>query len=303
MHDFLEWLWKPSTVDGAVFATLCGLIITSLCWIVAPCIVRAFLSIARRLPPHALPHRLLRPDRAGSQVLHTRKTKSGLVAFAVALITISPLYIAYATFRTSNMMSALQYISDQANNVSRIETDEPVVLCIYRWGEQKREEANEGCGDNIFVSDDGAKLSDKFNLIQIYIEESILFAAESKVYRRRYGANFFQGLGYWMSDLSEDWTGAVSFYIISREINDATERGRRSTSTSSLQCLNQHTGIEIKQVCKKYGDFVTQLGPAGRPFKTEVACQEPKTWVPERPNSPVCDDSWWARNFFAPTLD
>ena len=275
----LAVVWEPVTVDRVAFGTFVLFVLFFGLW------MSAF-----RVQEESARERL--------QTLY--------VGLGGAVVSVLTLYVAYTTFRASNMLGALQYISDQGNNIGDMETETDEVLCLYRWGESPTENLSQrrfraGCGDEIFVNADKGELAPKFDDIQLYIEETILFAMESRVYINRYGADFYQGLEYWIEDFSEDWSGAFSYYIISREMDAAGRRGETSVDARSLACLERFTGIRIENICGKYGWFLNRLGTAGEPSRREgFTCDVPTDLgaTLELPGSDYsCDQSYWGASF------
>src|SRR5688572_5252280 len=143
------WVWEPSTVDFAAAVTFVLLVAFSVGWALA----MPALGLLRYLQLGWLRLRGLSTAVPKSRK-QRRRIQRGFVALGGAVIATLGLYVGYATFRASNMIGALQYISDQGNNISRMETGIPEVLCVYRWGEASpsaprsvsRERHREGCG-------------------------------------------------------------------------------------------------------------------------------------------------------------
>lgn len=250
------WLWQPETVDSVAAIGLAGVLLVFLVWLV-------FEQISA-------------PEiRARYRVF--------AVSIVGLILSFVGGWVGYASFRTANMMSALQYISDQGNEVGNMETDNPSVLCLYRWGEQGSElNPRRGCGSDIFVTPDGSELSDQFDDLMLYIEEVILFASESNIYKNRYGSDFYRGLSYWITDFSEDPTGAISYYIAQRELKWASDKGLKSIDVASVACLRRLTGIAIPQLCEKRRAFLSSLNDAGRHSESNVECSLPDPTYWER---------------------
>ena len=233
-----------------------------------------------------------------------RSFSVGLGAFVITLLTT---FVAYASFRTNNMMNALRYVADQSNEISRMETGNPAVLCLYRWGEtytwgveEPSGSLREGCGREIFVDAKSGNLASSFDDIQLYVEETLLFFIELKIYKNQYGANFYEGLNYWREDIGKDWTGAISFYIISRETDYAEAHHEPTVSAQSIACLEYYTDLHIRNICGNYHRFMSALGPAGAGFHTNVQCtnvpENRRVLIPANPDS-FCARTWWGENF------
>lgn len=226
-----------------------------------------------------------------------------------SLLTLLTAYVAYATFRTSNMMSALHYVSQQANALLAMETQEPAVLCVYNWGEQDYQTIREGC-EHAFVTDDG-RLSSSFDDVMLYVEETMLFFVEAQQYQRLYDANFYQGLTYWTSDASEDWSGAFSYYLMMREMADAQTKNKSEVDSLSLACAERFTGIRVQNdnggICENYSRFMTNLGPASSSVTTGVACnvaenRDQLLEIELAQNPHYCSTTWWGRQFVGPRI-
>lgn len=303
MHSFdTSVLWEPATVDLAAIVTGTSLVAIVTLFVVAPLVSAAWNGVggviaAMTKKSHSnIPAIALR-----------RRVQKGLVGAAAGVIATLGLYVGYATFRANNMLGALQYISEQGNNVARMETDVPGALCVYRWGEASpnaprevsRARARDGCGPEIFVNAETGRLASSFDDIQLYIEETILFASESNIYRDRYGADFYRGLAYWVADFSEDETGAISYYIVSREIDDAEEDGRGEVDARSLDCLEEFTGIRAEDICGRYRAFISEMGGAIGDRLDQVQCDVPVDYSTSLEGAPdyECDGSYWGQYF------
>jgi len=212
------WVWEPNTVDAAAFAIWCLLLLVGVAWV-------ALKIIDRKLRQAG--------ETEASRPSWQHVARQFCLQAGAFFITLLGLYVGYATFRTTNMMAALQYVSGNGALIAEMEREVAEINCLYTWGDEpfapnpedptSTALPREGCGREIFVAttEGGERLADSFDDLQLYIEESLLFFIESRVYDAKYGADFYQGLGYWTQDLSADATGAVSFYIMSREIDAA----------------------------------------------------------------------------------
>lgn len=298
----ISWAWEPSTVDFFAFITVLLLLVAFAFWFFAMPVLggvrhaRIAWSRLRR-----------RPVEIKSTESRRQFVQRGAIAFGGAVIATLGLYVGYATFRASNMIGALQYISEQGNNISSMETGIPATLCVYRWGEvsattphsESRAQHRQGCGPEIFVDPDTGRLAETFDVIQLYIEETILFAAESNIYKERYGADFYRGLEYWIADFSEDASGAISYYMVSREIDDAESDNRTFVDGRSLACLYDYTGISVENICQRYRDFVGSTNGVLLDRTTQVSCDVPAdyTALPRSEPEYSCKASYWGVNF------
>lgn len=290
-------LWEPATVDRAAVITIGAFIAIIGFWILSA-VVSLCWQGGRRVAAMV---------RGGPYVpsnsIWARRLRRNLIGLGAAVIAMLGLYVGYATFRASNMLGALHYISDQGNNIANMETGIPQVLCVYRWGEasagSSRAQAREGCGQEIFLNPTSGRLAASFDDVQLYIEETILFASESNVYTDRYGADFYRGLEYWTADFSEDWTGAISYYIVSREIDDAESDGRQSVDARSLDCLEEFTGIRVEDICGRYRTFVNEMSGAVDDRLQTIQCDIPADGGASLENdaSYECAQSYWGEFF------
>jgi spore maturation protein SpmB len=285
--------WEPASVDTACVYAAIVFALTVLAGLVLPWVWAGF-AFALSWSPLKIPNGA--DDR--------RRVRKTLRKIALStggpILAVLTAFVAYATFRTSNMMSALLYVSQQANAILNIETDEAAVLCVYNWGEQNYGTVREDC-EHAFVTDDG-RLSSSFDDVMLYVEETMLFFVEAKQYQRLYDANFYQGLSYWTSDASEDWSGAFSYYFMMREMTDAQARGASEVDSLSLACAERFTGIYVENdhggVCENYSRFMTNLGPAAASVETGVTCSVAdnrhellNAELEENPN--YCAATWW----------
>lgn len=294
--------WEPASVDTASVYAAIIFALTVLAGLVLPW-VWSGLAFALSWSPLKIPNG---PDERRQVRKTLRKIALSTGGPILAVLTA---FVAYATFRTSNMMSALHYVSQQANAIFSIETEKPAVLCVYNWGEQDYATVRQDC-EHAFVSEDG-RLSSSFDDVMLYVEETMLFFVEAKQYQRLYDANFYQGLNYWTQDASEDWSGAFSYYFMMREMAYAQARGQTEVDSLSLACAERFTGIRVQNdqggVCENYARFVTNLGPAGASVSTGVACNVADNRdelldaeLEENPN--YCTSTWWGRQFVGPRV-
>jgi hypothetical protein len=296
--------WEPRAVDAAVVLVAVVLLGFGLLWLGAGIFMRLlrWLTFAPRII-----FKSHRPISHKTRIRLTRKIRTaawGVGGVAGALLTT---FVAYATFRTSNMLTALQYLSDQSNNIADMETTTAEAICIYRWGEQHRwgeapeETLRHGCGSEIFVHE--GRLSKSFDDIQLYVEESLLYFIQARIYRERYDADYYEGLRYWGSDFADDWTGAVSFYVITREIEfaEAQDAPFSMVSAASIACLERYAQIPpIEDICGKYYGFLRALGTAGAGLHSNVRCEGVRDDRAELLNDlprDFCDHTWWGVNF------
>lgn len=130
-------------------------------------------------------------------------------------------------------MAALQYVSENGNNASQLEFEKSQVLCLYQLSEPLAHLRPSNCNGTLFA--DKGQLSDNFNTLQLYIEETLLFFVEERRMAKRYRSSFYGGLPYWRDDSARDPTGAIAFYVLSRELNQAGQL--RKIDPQSVACL------------------------------------------------------------------
>lgn len=177
-----------------------------------------------------------------------------------------------------------------------METSIPEVLCLYEFGPATLAKTRDGCGPKIFTV--GGRLSEKFDDLQLYIEESLLFFVESRRVERLYGADFYGGLNYWRSDFSRDPTGAISYYIMSREVDE--EGSLAAVNPQSVACLETMAGIEIDRMCNNYLQFLSLIGvPSTASDADACAHLNERQELRERAaeNTRICRSMWWREQF------
>lgn len=200
---------------------------------------------------------------------------------------------AFSTINEANRSSARQYLSDNSAALAETENTTPEILCIYHWGPATRRLGREGCGDDIFTKN--GQLAHTFDNIQLYIEESLLFFIEARQVEMRYGANFYGGFGYWRDDFSMDRTGAISYYILSREVD---QTGSLATvRPQSVACLQSLAQIEIRGICTRYVGFMDRLNIPVSDAERQSCPRLDDLRRYEVRSEEQCASSWWLTRF------
>jgi hypothetical protein len=213
----------------------------------------------------------------------------------VAVIAACGLFATYTAIRASNRMAALQYVSDNANFIAEMEKTTPELLCLYSNSAPLGGAARTGCDRSIFSS--GDKLSANFSTIQLYIEESLLFFVESIRMEQQYQFSFYGGLDYWRQDFSDDPTGAISYYVLARELDQAGSL--KKIDPQSVVCLEHLTGVRFDNICLKFKGFIHNLGSAAPQAIIREPCGQLDNLDPfrARVTDKVCQPTWWYQSF------
>lgn len=158
-----------------------------------------------------------------------RKAIGRTIAVALGLITAA---FVGAQIRETWRQSQLTYLQTRSQDFLRVEFGSPSMGCLYDWWTPRAgpdlNAAAEGTPADVqcqTLRTDYAEYSE----VMLYVEEALMYFVEEARVTCSNGVNYGRELEIWRGDVSEDVTGAFSFYILNRfgdpELGYATPLG------------------------------------------------------------------------------
>ncbi len=149
-----------------------------------------------------------------------------------AAIVAVTLFAGYATFRNQGRLASEAAMSAGGYHLYSLEMSRPEIRCLYF---NYAHHDPRGCLERI------AKDPELWSFALFYVEESWFQLEQAVTERDEWGSTYAEMIRYWAQDVSRDFTGMFSYYLISSE-----------RSLDSALLTMRGADVNIRGVCTRF---------------------------------------------------